>query len=271
MIIGISEYWLTHLWIPLVTQWVSSYSALLAQAQAPHKHRKYQLGWLESTEDSTKHYWPSLSLTISSGISVGQPLIKRVLFFNTHHKRLCITYLTNNEYNIQNHPQCHICHNKLYSTYLTNSSRACYCLRPVLHISEGGVYTRPEYGVGCYMKFNPCVNSMYWVFDDRKKIIKSKICIWMWVNFFVFYTFLCDLWFGHFEWFLIFPKVLHSFDGVVVVGGQQIGKTPFLCIGSDFVFVSVPIVDALTVLTIPQTLKMELKQPRYRGVKHSYI
>merc|ERR1712081_52322 len=26
--------WLTHLWIPLVTQWVSSYSALWAQAQA---------------------------------------------------------------------------------------------------------------------------------------------------------------------------------------------------------------------------------------------
>ena len=29
------RYWLTHLWIPLVTQWVSSYSALWAQAQAP--------------------------------------------------------------------------------------------------------------------------------------------------------------------------------------------------------------------------------------------
>ena len=28
------DCWLTHLWIPLVTQWVSSYSALWAQAQA---------------------------------------------------------------------------------------------------------------------------------------------------------------------------------------------------------------------------------------------
>ena len=69
--------------------------------------------------------------------------------------------------------------------------------------------------------------------------------------------------------FLIFPKVLHSFEGVVVVGGQQIGKTRFLSLGSDFVFVSVPIVDALTVPNIPQTLKMELKHPRYRAVKHS--
>ena len=55
--------------------------------------------------------------------------------------------------------------------------------------------------------------------------------------------------------FLIFPKVLHSFEGVVVVGGQQIGKTRFLSLGSDFVFFSVPIVDALTVPNIPQTLK----------------
>ena len=27
--------------------------------------------------------------------------------------------------------------------------------------------------------------------------------------------------------FFIFPEVLHSFEGVVVVGGQQIGKTRF--------------------------------------------
>ena len=53
------------------------------------------------------------------------------------------------------------------------------------------------------------------------------------------------------------------------MGGQQIGKTRFLSLGSDFVFVSVPIVDALTVPNIPQTLKMELKDPRYRAVKHS--
>ena len=52
--------------------------------------------------------------------------------------------------------------------------------------------------------------------------------------------------------FLIFPKVLHSFEGVVLVGGQQIGKTRFLSLGSDFFF-SVPIVDALTVPNIPQT------------------
>ena len=52
--------------------------------------------------------------------------------------------------------------------------------------------------------------------------------------------------------FLIFPKVLHSFEGVVV-GGQQIGKARFLSLGSDFVFFSVPIVDALTVPNIPQT------------------
>ena len=43
------------------------------------------------------------------------------------------------------------------------------------------------------------------------------------------------------------------------MGGQQIGKTQFLSLGSDFVFVSVPIVDALTVPNIPQTLKMDLK------------
>ena len=55
------------------------------------------------------------------------------------------------------------------------------------------------------------------------------------------------------------------------MGGQQIGKTQFLSLGSDFVFVSVPIVDALTVPNIPQTLKMELKHPKYQGVKHSYI
>ena len=45
------------------------------------------------------------------------------------------------------------------------------------------------------------------------------------------------------------------------MGGQQIGKTRFLSLGSDFVFVSVPIVDALTVPNIPETLKMELKDP----------
>ena len=73
------------------------------------------------------------------------------------------------------------------------------------HLMGVGGYTGTGYVPGCYMKFNLCVNTMYWVFDDRKKIIKSKICIWLWLNFFVFYTFLCDLWFGHFEWFLIFP------------------------------------------------------------------
>ena len=90
-----------------------------------------------------------------------------------------------------------------------------YCVSgTVLHTSDGsGGYTGTGYVPGCYMKFNLCVNTMYWVFDDRKKIIKSKICIWLWLNFFVFYTFLCDAWFGHFEWFLIFPTVLHTFDG----------------------------------------------------------
>ena len=81
-----------------------------------------------------------------------------------------------------------------------------------------GGYTGTGYVPGCYMKFNLCVNTMYWVFDDRKKIIKSKICIWLWLNFFVFYTFLCDVWFGHFEWFLIFPTVLHTFDGGAYTG-----------------------------------------------------
>ena len=107
----------------------------------------------------------------------------------------------------------HTLHSKSV-TFWVISCCAKKCLWPVLHISEGGGYTRPGYGVGCYMKFDPCVNIMYWVFDDRKKIIKSKICIWLWVNFFVFYTFLCDLWFGHFEWFLIvltvYPWMWHE-------------------------------------------------------------
>ena len=38
------ENWLTHLWIPLVTKWVSSYSALWAPAQARAQAQKVSTG-----------------------------------------------------------------------------------------------------------------------------------------------------------------------------------------------------------------------------------
>ena len=82
------KYWLTHLWSPL-TWWVSLLFCTLApapaRAQAQHQHRKYQLGYLDSTENSTQQYWPSLDLTIHSGIFVGQPLITTGLVVFSDH------------------------------------------------------------------------------------------------------------------------------------------------------------------------------------------
>ena len=46
-------------------------------------HRKYQLGYLGSTEDSTQQYWTSLNLSIQSRIFVGQPLITTGLVNST--------------------------------------------------------------------------------------------------------------------------------------------------------------------------------------------
>merc|ERR1711954_108242 len=50
-----------------------------------------------------------------------QYLTHNHLLFNTHHKRLCTNYLTNNQYIIHSQPQYHIHNNKLYNTYLTNN------------------------------------------------------------------------------------------------------------------------------------------------------